>query len=403
MKEKLYEIYTRPIIEELEPRQLFSGGLEGIIIEDPIAEPAIHLDIDAASSQTTDLINGGAPSNKTVLDQRQELVFIDTDVENYQELLNDILAQDGKGRNIEVITLDNERDGIEQISEALANYQNLDAVHLISHGSDGNIDVGNTQLDANALDQNLAEISAWGDAFTEEGDFLIYGCNLAATEDGQSLVQTLSGLTQTDVTASDDVTGNERLGGDWELEYSTGNIETAVAVGSHAQENWSNVLAITTDNVSTGTAITGDNSITISHKTSGTNRLLLVGISFGEDKGDDVSSVSYKGNPLSLIGARDNGDDALSRVEIWALVAPNNGNHNVVVNFSGNDHEGATIGVMTFSGVDQSTPLGSFASKESDSGDPSVTVSSATGEVVFGVVALSDSNDLPITPGAGQT
>ncbi len=216
------------------------------MIEDTLAESAIYLDIEEPSSQTTDSIGDGAASDLTVLEQRQELVFIDTDVENYQELLNDILAQDSEGRNIEVIVLDNERDGIEQISEALANYQNLDAVHLISHGSDGNIDIGNTLLDANTLNQNLAEISAWGDAFTEEGDFLIYGCNLAATEDGQSLLQTLSSLTQTDVAASDDLTGQAELGGDWDLEYTQGAIETNIALSAEAQQQWSGILGTET-------------------------------------------------------------------------------------------------------------------------------------------------------------
>ena len=246
MKPEQSKIDTRPILEELEPRQLFSGGLEGVIIEESLAEPAIYMDIGLETSQNSDSDVIAQTSEQVTIDTRQELVFIDTDVENYQELLNDILAQDSEERNIEVIVLDNERDGIEQISEALANYQNLDAVHLISHSSDGNIDIGNTLLDANALNQNLAEISGWGDAFSEQGDFLIYGCNLAATENGQSLVQTLSSLTQTDVAASDDLTGHESLGGDWDLEVNTGTIESQIAVSAEVQQNWVGLLDITT-------------------------------------------------------------------------------------------------------------------------------------------------------------
>jgi hypothetical protein len=37
-------------------------------------------------------------------------------------------------------------------------------------------------------------------------------------------------LTGADVTASDDLTGAARQGGDWNLEYSTGSIEAGLAV-----------------------------------------------------------------------------------------------------------------------------------------------------------------------------
>jgi len=239
-------IETRPILEELEPRQLFSGGIEGVLLADPLAESATHLDITEESDAGAVIIADIQSSESAADTVRQELVFIDTDVDNYQELLNDILAQGDSERNIQVVILDNQRDGIEQISEVLAGYQNLDAVHLISHGSDGRVDVGNTQLDSESLSENSAVIKAWSESFSEDGDFLIYGCNLAATEDGQSLINALSTLTETDVAASDDLTGHESLGGDWELEYQSGNIESSVSLSSEAQQTWVGVLADTT-------------------------------------------------------------------------------------------------------------------------------------------------------------
>ena len=235
-------IDTRPILEELEPRQLFSGGLEGVLLDDPLAEPPIYLDITNESSPGSALVAEFQASESAAVTERQELVFIDTDVEDYQELFNDILAQDDSERNIEVILLDNQRDGIEQISEVLAGYQNLDAVHLISHGSDGSVDVGNTQLDFESLSENSTAIKAWGESFSEEGDFLIYGCNLAASEVGQSLIDALSNLTETDVAASDDLTGQAGLGGDWDLEYKTGSVETSLALDTNAQAEFQGVL-----------------------------------------------------------------------------------------------------------------------------------------------------------------
>ena len=244
MKQNVHvKFHSEALLEELEARQLFSGGIEGILADNSEPEAAVHMEV-SVEPELIESQESIAESTENLI--RQELVFIDTDVENYQELLNDILNQSDEERNIEVILLDNQRDGIDQITETLANFQNLDAVHLISHGSDGSVDIGNSQLDYDSLTQNLSEISDWGSAFTQEGDFLIYGCNLAETEDGQSLVQALSSLSHTDVAASDDLTGQAELGGDWDLEYNSGSIETDVAVSTDTQQSYQGILATET-------------------------------------------------------------------------------------------------------------------------------------------------------------
>ncbi|MCP3951535.1 MAG: DUF4347 domain-containing protein, partial [Desulfobacterales bacterium] len=172
--------------------------------------------------------------NRTVDDQsaeqaeketRRELVLVDTATDDYQALVDDLLAQADDSRHLDVVLLDSERSGIDQISETLLAYQELDAVHLISHGSDGAVKIGNESLNSEVLDQNSIEISAWSEAFSKEGDFLIYGCNLAASETGQTLVSSLAQLTGTDVAASDELTGHPSLGGDWDPEYAQGQIE----------------------------------------------------------------------------------------------------------------------------------------------------------------------------------
>jgi len=67
---------------------------------------------------------------------------------------------------------------------------------------------------------------------------LIYGCNLAATEDGVRLVNNIASLTNADVAASDDITGHESLGGNWELEYVKGNVSTDIVFTPDLQANW---------------------------------------------------------------------------------------------------------------------------------------------------------------------
>jgi hypothetical protein len=264
------EFSHKLIMEELEARQLFSDGIEGVIVQELPPQPATYINIDSTSNSTAQSGDTAIASNPVQDGVRQELVFVDTDVKNYQELLNDIYNQSDAERNIQVILLDNDRDGIQQITQALSQYSNLDAVHLISHGSDGSVDIGNSQLNFESLTRNQETIIAWGNSFTENGDLLIYGCDVAETQFGQDFIDSLSSLTSTDVAASVDTTGNSSLGGDWILEFSTGSIETAVAPSAAAQASWQGILATATfqEGVS---GYTGTSDTYLNSSSSGTN------------------------------------------------------------------------------------------------------------------------------------
>ncbi len=228
------------ILEELEPRVLFSGGIEGLITTELEPALATYIDIDSDSDQTSTQ----AELLSTASEQKvHEIVFVDTGVEGYQTLVDDIVNNTDSTRHIEVVLLDSHQNGIEQISDTLLNHDEISAIHIISHGEDGSIQLGNANLNASTLVENQLAITLWADSFTESGDILIYGCDLAETEIGKSLVNDLSLLTQTDVAASDDLTGNTILGGDWELEYKSGTIETDLAVSTSSQQDWLGVFA----------------------------------------------------------------------------------------------------------------------------------------------------------------
>lgn len=152
------------------------------------------------------------------------------------------------------------------------------------------------------------------------------------------------------------------------------------------------------DAVSTDT--TAVDSFTVSHTTSGTNRLMLVGISHDPNNDEVVSSVTYDSSALTYVGSATYSND--TRVEIWRLVAPNTGTHDVIITFDKNMSYGAVAGVMTFTEVNQTTPLGAFVSATGFSAGPAtVDVSSATNELVFDTVACETCTSL--TVGGGQT
>ncbi|MCI0854579.1 MAG: DUF2341 domain-containing protein, partial [Chloroflexi bacterium] len=143
--------------------------------------------------------------------------------------------------------------------------------------------------------------------------------------------------------------------------------------------------------------------VTFQHTTpTGTNRLMVVGVSLNNLGGETVSSITYNGGSLTLIGAVNHlgsGDDD-SRVEIWALVAPAEGtNLDVVVTFSTSPVailNGGVVGATTFTGAEQVLPDPSdFASNYATSAGPAtVDLASTSGELVFATVACETCSGL---------
>jgi hypothetical protein len=249
-------------MEELEPRLLFSADLPGIALDPdpagadlPPPAPAI---VDTSTTSGTTTSEGTRKADQ----QRRELVFIDAAAPNYQQLIRDLTQAADQGRNISIVVLDSDRDGIEQITEALTRYRDLDAVHVVSHGSDTSLQLGNRRLDQSTLMRYAHRIQSWGEALNEDADLLLYGCDLASSGQGQSLIDRLATLTGADVAASDDLTGQASQGGDWELEYRAGDIETEVAFSAEVRESWNGVLSTANLAPSEDTYIDSNNSST---------------------------------------------------------------------------------------------------------------------------------------------
>jgi hypothetical protein len=144
------------------------------------------------------------------------------------------------------------------------------------------------------------------------------------------------------------------------------------------------------DAVSSGyTATTGLSSLTISHNTSGSDRLMLVGVSINNAGDETVFSITYNGILLDPVGAINHqgsgGDDA--RVEIWSLIDPPIGTHDVVITFSTGLRRYAVGGVITFTSVDQDNPLGTFAGSYGDGSSANVSAPTGPDDLLLGVFA----------------
>jgi hypothetical protein len=182
-----------------------------------------------------------------------EIVFVDASVENHENLIGGV-ASDAK-----IILLDSGRDGILQISQRLEEFEDVKAVHVVSHGSAGLIQLGSTELSQNNLSQYTDDLIGWGQSLNEDADLLFYGCNVGEGTEGQAFLNDVSILTGADVAGSDDLTGNVVYGGDdWLLEYSTGDIEAETLRG-----NSSFTEVLSTVNLSDDGKLTFDEGINI--------------------------------------------------------------------------------------------------------------------------------------------
>ncbi len=171
----------------------------------------------------------------SIAQNNTDLLFIDTNIDNYQSLFEGL-------NTTNIILLDGTRNGIEQITETLTKYNEVDSIQIISHGQAGAIQLGSTQLNTSNLDSYSADMAMWSESLRENGDILLLGCNVGAGTIGENFVTNLSQLTNADIAASDDLTGNSNLGGDWDLEIATGEIEAEIAIDEATKNTYDSVL-----------------------------------------------------------------------------------------------------------------------------------------------------------------
>lgn len=150
----------------------------------------------------------------------------------------------------------------------------------------------------------------------------------------------------------------------------------------------------------------GAPTVTLTHTTAGTNRLLLVGVSINLTPSTGtatVASVTYNGIPLIQAVAHNNAGNT-RRAEMWYLVAPPTGTGVPIdVTFAGlaAGNQGVVVGATTFTGADQILPIRASASAEGTASPSSVSVTSAAGDMVVDTLAMGRNFNAAV--GAGQT
>lgn len=212
-----------------------SGSTERLsVVPDPTLAhisklPLVHAEVTTAAA--LDIVQATAV---------KELVIIDAAVPDKAAFYR------GVKPGVAIVEIDSNRSGLAQLKQIVGRYKNLSALHIVSHAADGVLYLGNSQVDAGTLQQEVDALATLKGALVKGADLLLYGCDLAKGEQGEQLLDIIRSHTDLDVAASTNKTGNAAAGGDWELEIQRGDIESGLAFSEKSLQDFTAVLAPTT-------------------------------------------------------------------------------------------------------------------------------------------------------------
>jgi hypothetical protein len=207
------------------------------------------------------------------VDSGKSLVVIDTSIDDWQSLEKAV-------NDAEVLLLRGE-DPVEQILDRLERLGEVDTLSIFSHGEQGTLVIDGRKLSSRELLQQSDQWRQLGRHLSRDGDIQLFGCNIAAAEQGKSFITQLADLTGADVAASVNPTGNPRQGGDWVLEAVQGEVGNLQSFDFAGLKLFKGVLAwsgtIDFSQVRDAGAFNGAASINASFYTDAMNTYTLVG------------------------------------------------------------------------------------------------------------------------------
>ncbi|MDT9309424.1 MAG: Ig-like domain-containing protein, partial [Limnospira sp. Paracas R14] len=196
------------------------------------------------------------------LNTGQQVVIIDSGVEDYRELIRGLRAV------VDVIILDPNRDGVLQIAETLHQYNTIAQIHIICHGSPGCLKLGNVELTSETLPHYSQHLETLNHKL-HHSSIILYSCRVAAGPRGETFLKQLHQLTGANISASTTPTGNHQLGGDWDFQASIGNpIDTDSIFSQVTMATYSHTLAFESDDFNTNSLNAWWNFITPNNNSS---------------------------------------------------------------------------------------------------------------------------------------
>ena len=169
------------------------------------------------------------------------LVFIDPTVPEPELLLRDLPAP------YQAICLTDQTDAVDQITHHLRDYDGLETLHIVTHGSPGQLHFSNAVLSSQTLSQYWDQLVSWSTAMAPDAEVLLYGCETGQGEVGSQLIKDLSFITRCTIVASDEAIGHVSLNASWALTLTSHDkpVKASLFTNSEAQQSWLHTLATT--------------------------------------------------------------------------------------------------------------------------------------------------------------
>ena len=232
--------------------------LEGLIVDGGGADPQ-SLTALLESSQTAEATSAPA-ENQTAPDSlvlqstsdetssgelvSHHVAFVDARLDNLDSLLAELRENADEVVRLDIVVLDERADGIAEIGNFLnASQHDYDSVYIFSHGASGGFQLGDVWVNSEIAELRSSDFALWQSGLTSEADLRIYGCSVAFSVAGQELLSTIAAATAADIAGSEDITGHSSLGGDWDLEYQIGTLQSNVIAESPLFADWQGTLA----------------------------------------------------------------------------------------------------------------------------------------------------------------
>lgn len=132
-----------------------------------------------------------------------------------------------------------------------------------------------------------------------------------------------------------------------------------------------------------GASSLGSTSLTWSHTCTGSDRCLIVGVALSPTASDAgfATTATYNGVAMTSIGLVHSAGNTSGYVQMFRLAGPATGANTVAVTATGGTPDALSGGSVSFTGVDQTTPVGTAFTANSPGVNAIVISASVTGTV----------------------
>ncbi|MDD1793448.1 Ig-like domain-containing protein [Enterovibrio sp. ZSDZ42] len=121
------------------------------------------------------------------------------------------------------------------LSQKLSKYKDIQTLSLYSHGKPGEFSLLGDSVSLSSEESYFAFSKVVDEYLATDGELRLFGCEVAKGAKGKTFVTHLANSTNRTILASDDLTGSNKLGGDWELEYVAGTAEHSIDI-EHSEQ-----------------------------------------------------------------------------------------------------------------------------------------------------------------------